>query len=177
MDPYVFGPPGSGSVSQRYGSGSFYYQAKIVRKPWFLLFCDFFMTLELYESETPFHIQIKSFAVPLAGGSEPNVSFVHQRVRWVGFLFRPRLTSPTRPVSPKDSFTHNLSCNMAPVNTSPPPPPGTDHVSGSVADMGCLSLIPIFIHPESLISDPESNNSPNGGRGITRNYSDLIASE
>jgi hypothetical protein len=31
-DPYVFGPPGFGSVSQMYGSGSFY-QAKIVRKP------------------------------------------------------------------------------------------------------------------------------------------------
>jgi hypothetical protein len=32
----VFGPPGSGSISQRYrygsGSGSFYHQAKIVRK-------------------------------------------------------------------------------------------------------------------------------------------------
>ncbi len=36
-DPYVFGPPGSGSIIQRYGSGSgsgsFYHQAKIVRKP------------------------------------------------------------------------------------------------------------------------------------------------
>ncbi len=35
-DPYVFGPPGSGSgsISQRYGSGSesFYHQAEIVRK-------------------------------------------------------------------------------------------------------------------------------------------------
>jgi hypothetical protein len=31
-DPYVFGPPGSGSISTRYGSGSFYNQAKIVRK-------------------------------------------------------------------------------------------------------------------------------------------------
>ena len=33
-DPRVFGPPGSGSISQRYGSGSrsFYHQAKIVRK-------------------------------------------------------------------------------------------------------------------------------------------------
>jgi hypothetical protein len=37
-DPYVFGPPGSGSISQRYGSGfgfgsgSFYHHAKIVRK-------------------------------------------------------------------------------------------------------------------------------------------------
>jgi hypothetical protein len=38
-DPHVFGPPGSGSPSQRYGSrsgsgsGSFYHHAKIVRKP------------------------------------------------------------------------------------------------------------------------------------------------
>ncbi len=35
-DPHVFGPPGSGSISQRYesgsGSGSFYYQARKVRK-------------------------------------------------------------------------------------------------------------------------------------------------
>jgi hypothetical protein len=33
-DPYVFGPPGSGSgsISQRYGSAFFYHQAKIVRK-------------------------------------------------------------------------------------------------------------------------------------------------
>ncbi len=29
---YVFGPPGSGSISTRYGSGSFYHQAKIVSK-------------------------------------------------------------------------------------------------------------------------------------------------
>ncbi len=31
-DSDVFGPPGSGSISQRYGSGSFYRQAKLVRK-------------------------------------------------------------------------------------------------------------------------------------------------
>jgi hypothetical protein len=33
-DPHVFGPPGSGSTSQRYGSGSgfFYHHAKTVRK-------------------------------------------------------------------------------------------------------------------------------------------------
>ncbi len=31
-NPQVFGPPRSGSISQRYGSGSFYHQAKIVRK-------------------------------------------------------------------------------------------------------------------------------------------------
>ncbi len=33
-DPYVFGPPGSGSISTRYGSGSgyFYHQAKTIRE-------------------------------------------------------------------------------------------------------------------------------------------------
>jgi hypothetical protein len=33
-DPYVFEPPGSGTISKIYGSGfgSFYHQAKIVRK-------------------------------------------------------------------------------------------------------------------------------------------------
>ncbi len=31
-DPHVFGPPGSGSISQRYGSGSFYHSASKVRK-------------------------------------------------------------------------------------------------------------------------------------------------
>jgi hypothetical protein len=42
-----FGCPGS--VSTRYGSGSFYHRPKIVRKPWFLLFCDFFMTFYLWK--------------------------------------------------------------------------------------------------------------------------------
>ncbi len=34
LDPHVFQPPGSGSTSQRYGSGSgsFYHQAKLVKK-------------------------------------------------------------------------------------------------------------------------------------------------
>ncbi len=31
-DPHVYEPPGSGSTSQRYGSGSFYHHAKIVKK-------------------------------------------------------------------------------------------------------------------------------------------------
>ncbi len=31
-DPHASGSPGSGSINQRYGSGSFYYHAKIVRK-------------------------------------------------------------------------------------------------------------------------------------------------
>ncbi len=31
-DPCVFGPPGSGSIKQRYESGSFYHQEKMVRK-------------------------------------------------------------------------------------------------------------------------------------------------
>jgi hypothetical protein len=45
-DPHVFGPPGSGSASQRYGSGSgsgfFYHQAKIVRKTLTPILLDFF---------------------------------------------------------------------------------------------------------------------------------------
>jgi hypothetical protein len=47
-DPLVFGPPGSrsGSISQRYGSGSFCHQAKKVRKS-LILFCDFFWTFYL----------------------------------------------------------------------------------------------------------------------------------
>jgi hypothetical protein len=39
-DPYVFGPPGS-------GSGSFYHQAKKVRKPLVPMICDFFFTFHL----------------------------------------------------------------------------------------------------------------------------------
>jgi hypothetical protein len=31
-DPHVLEPSGSGSISQRCGSGSFYHQAKVVRK-------------------------------------------------------------------------------------------------------------------------------------------------
>ncbi len=44
-NPYVFGPPGSGSVSHKQGSGSIYHKARVVR---FLLFCDFFMTFYLW---------------------------------------------------------------------------------------------------------------------------------
>jgi hypothetical protein len=47
-DPHVIGPPGPGSTSQRYGSGSgsFYHHAKIVRKNnldsyYFVTLCDF----------------------------------------------------------------------------------------------------------------------------------------
>jgi hypothetical protein len=48
-DPHVFGPPGSGFISQRYGSGSgsIYHQAEIVSKILILLFCDFFDFLSL----------------------------------------------------------------------------------------------------------------------------------
>jgi hypothetical protein len=46
-----FRPPGPGSISKRYrsctGSGSFYNQAKIVRKTLIPTDCDFFMTFYL----------------------------------------------------------------------------------------------------------------------------------
>ncbi len=46
-DPHVFGPPGSGSTSQRYGSGSgsFYHHAKIVRKNLIEVDSYYFVTL------------------------------------------------------------------------------------------------------------------------------------
>ncbi len=51
LDPRVFGPPGSGSgsTSQRYGSGSFYYHAKKVRQTLALLFCDSFWLFILWK--------------------------------------------------------------------------------------------------------------------------------
>ncbi len=45
-DPYFFGCPGSDSTRYGSGSGPFYQQAKVVRKTFFLLFCDFFMTFD-----------------------------------------------------------------------------------------------------------------------------------
>ncbi len=53
-DPHVFGPPGSGSTSQRYGSGSgsFYHHAQIVRKilipTIFWLFLTFYLWKTMY---------------------------------------------------------------------------------------------------------------------------------
>ncbi len=46
-DPHVFGPPGSGSTSQRYGSGSFYHPAKIVRKTLIPTILRLFLTFYL----------------------------------------------------------------------------------------------------------------------------------
>jgi hypothetical protein len=48
-NPYVFGPPGSESFSQIFGSGSFCNQAKIVRKTLIptVLFCYFLDFLSL----------------------------------------------------------------------------------------------------------------------------------
>jgi hypothetical protein len=50
-DPYVFGPPGSGTIRQRHvsGSGSFYHKGKIVRKnliPTVLLHLFWFLSLK-----------------------------------------------------------------------------------------------------------------------------------
>ncbi len=41
-DPYVFGPPGYGSISQSFGSGSFYHKFKKIRKTLIPAVCDFF---------------------------------------------------------------------------------------------------------------------------------------
>jgi hypothetical protein len=65
-DPCVFGPPGSGSgsINQRYGSGSgsFYQQAKIVRKILIttVLFCDFFLIFYLWKMMWMYHQKVIS---------------------------------------------------------------------------------------------------------------------
>jgi hypothetical protein len=49
-DPYVFGPPGSGSVILRYGSGSFRQPARKVRKTlifYYFVSYDFFFIFYL----------------------------------------------------------------------------------------------------------------------------------
>jgi hypothetical protein len=51
LDLYVLGPPGSGSISQSYGSGSFSHKAKKVRKtliPTVLLLLFEFLSLKNY---------------------------------------------------------------------------------------------------------------------------------
>jgi hypothetical protein len=59
-DPYVFGPPGSRSIRQRNGSGSFYHQEKIVIKTlnptvlWLLF--DLF-SLKNYVNDTYWYLQ------------------------------------------------------------------------------------------------------------------------
>jgi hypothetical protein len=47
LDPYVFGPSGSGSASQTFGFGSFYHQAKLVYKTLDSYCFDFFLTFYL----------------------------------------------------------------------------------------------------------------------------------
>jgi hypothetical protein len=47
VDPYVFVPPGSGSVITRYGSGSSSKNSKKNLDPYcFVTFCDFFLSLK-----------------------------------------------------------------------------------------------------------------------------------
>ncbi len=50
-DPHVFGPPGSGSIIQRYGSwsGSFYHHANIVRKTLIVTILWLFLTFSLWK--------------------------------------------------------------------------------------------------------------------------------
>jgi hypothetical protein len=72
-DPYVLEPPGSGSVSQRYGpgSGSFYHQAKIVRKT--LLPIVFGLLSDLLSLKNDVHVPSKS--------NKQNVNDENSRIR------------------------------------------------------------------------------------------------
>jgi hypothetical protein len=62
VDPYVFGPPGSGSESR---SGSFHYQAKILRitliSTLLLLLCDYLPLKRIYSTFIIIGISLKKF--------------------------------------------------------------------------------------------------------------------
>ncbi len=81
QDPYVFGPAGSaaGSVSQRYGSGSgsFHYQAKIVRKP--LIFAVLQLIYDFLSLKNDVNVPVMFLGHPdphpdlLARGTDPRI--------------------------------------------------------------------------------------------------------
>ncbi len=59
-DPHVFWPPGSGSISQRYGSGSFHHHAKIVRKTLITSVLWPFLTFYLWKIMSRYHQKVIS---------------------------------------------------------------------------------------------------------------------
>ncbi len=86
-DPHVFGPPGSGSgsISQRYGSESFYHYANIVRKTFistvFWLLFDF---LSLSGSISQRHGSADLDPDPLVRGMDPRIRIrIHTKMSWV----------------------------------------------------------------------------------------------
>jgi hypothetical protein len=78
LDQYVFGPAGSGSVNQRYGSGSgsesFYQQE---RKPWFLLFCFFFFDFLSWKKDVNVPSKSNKFGV-LKVNDENKMSWIRR---------------------------------------------------------------------------------------------------
>ncbi len=103
-DPHVFGPPGSGSTSQRYGSGSgsFYHHAKIVRKALISTILRLFLTFYLWKK---LKIVLKIFLFsgilkvndennririidpdrdPLVRGMDPRIRIrIHPKMSWI----------------------------------------------------------------------------------------------
>jgi hypothetical protein len=101
-DPHVFGPPGSWSISQRYGSGSgsFYHWAKIIRKTlistvlWLLF--DF-LSLKNYVNVPSNSYMQKNLVfvgilkvndensrirIPFVGGMDPRIR-IHTKMSWI----------------------------------------------------------------------------------------------
>jgi hypothetical protein len=128
---YVFGPPGSGSVSQRYGSGSFYHQAKIVRKTListFLLLLYDFLSLKKDVNVSVFWIRIRRILMflglpdqhpdPSVGGSDPhpdpyqNVTdpqrSTQDTVSWYGYVVTGTSSNSTKIVG----YTIYFSCPL-----------------------------------------------------------------
>ncbi len=108
--PHVFGPPGSGSISQRYGSGfgsgsgSFYHHAKIVRKTLILTILWLFLTFYLWKVPSKSNKQKKIVFVgilkvtdensririqdpdpdPLVRGMDPRIRIrINAKISWI----------------------------------------------------------------------------------------------
>jgi hypothetical protein len=91
QDPHVFGPPESGSICQRYGSGSgsFYHQAKIVRKS--LIPTVLWLILDFLSFKNDVNIPSKSKKQknfpnsdqdPLVRGMDPRIR-IHTKMSWI----------------------------------------------------------------------------------------------
>ncbi len=89
-DPYVFGPPGSGSISQRYRSGSIYHQAKKARKTLIPRYCFatffFFNYVNVPSKSKKFFVASWRSVTKVAGSVNPDPD-PHQKCHRSATLF------------------------------------------------------------------------------------------
>ncbi len=130
-DPHVFGPPGSGSTCQRYGSGScsgsgsFYHHAKIVRKTLIPTILRLFLTF--YLCRTP-HLITCTPQPPSSKNKKVNKNirvrcyrtFLPERRLLLETFFMPSINQ-----KPRDYIT---GCRPPPPLSSKPVTAGRNHL-------------------------------------------------